>query len=448
MEPENISTKLGRIAEQARRLPELAFTSLNQYLDLDLLREAFRRINRRASPGVDGVTIEEYETGLEDRLKDLLERAKSGTYRAPPVKRVHIPKGSGPETRPIGIPTLEDRILQQAVRMILEEVYEQDFYPCSYGFRRKKSAHDALEDLWKSIPRRGCWLLDVDIRKFFDTLDHGKLKELLNLRVRDGVIRRLLHKWLHAGVLEDGGLSYPDSGTPQGGVISPLLANIYLHEVLDKWFHQVVKPRMRGRAFLIRYADDFVMGFECEADARKVLDVLPKRFGKYGLSLHPDKTRMVDFRRRENKPKGPRAPDALPTTFDFLSFTHHWGLSKKGNLTVMRKTSSKRFSRLVATLTEWCRVNRHLPVKVQAAALGRKLNGLDQYFGITGNYRALARLRHVLERAWRKWLDRRSQKRAMPWPRFKRLLQRYPLPRPRVWHSALRPRQQQLPFVT
>lgn len=336
------------------------------------------------------------------------------------------------------VPTLEDRIVQQAVRMILEEVYEQDFYPCSYGFRRRKSAHDALEDLWRAIPRRGCWILDVDIRKFFDTLDHGQLKELLNLRVRDGVIRRLLHKWLHAGVLEDGSLSYPEAGTPQGGVISPLLANVYLHEVLDKWFHREVMPRLRGRAFLIRYADDFVMGFDLEEDARRVLDVLPKRFGKYGLTIHPDKTRLIDFRRRERKPKGPPDVSPEPATFDFLSFTHYWGRSKRGTAWVVRKTSRKRFVRAVATLTDWCRTHRHLAVKEQAKALGRKLRGHDQYFGITGNYSALARIRRVLERIWRNWLDRRSEKRRMPWPRFKRLLARYPLPRPRVCNSVFR----------
>jgi group II intron reverse transcriptase/maturase len=285
------STKRQRIAELAKQKPEMAFTSLNHLLDLDLLREAFYRTPKDKAPGVDGQTWADYEANLEGNLQSLLRRAKSGTYRAPPVRRVHVPKGSGNETRPIGIPTLEDKVLQRAVVMLLEPLYEPLFHKGSYGFRPGRSAHQALESLWEQLmATSGGWILDVDIRKFFDTLDHGHLRDLLRHRVRDGVLLRLIGKWLKAGVLEDGQIIHPEEGTPQGGVISPLLANIYLHYVLDEWLEQEVKPRLRGRAFLIRYADDFVLGFTGEADARRLLEVLPRRFARYGLTIHPDKT--------------------------------------------------------------------------------------------------------------------------------------------------------------
>jgi RNA-directed DNA polymerase len=237
----------------------------------------------------DGQTGADYMADLRGNLERLLGRAKSGTYRAPPVKRVHIPKGTGTETRPIGIPTFEDKVLQRAVVMVLESVYEQDFYDCSYGFRPGRSAHQALEALWRQlIDMGGGWVVEVDIRKFFDTLDHPRLREFLQRRIRDGVLLRLIGKWLNAGVLEGDVYTLSEQGTPQGGVISPLLANVYLHYVLDEWFEQEVKPRLAGRAFLIRYADDFVIGFQHEADAKRVLEVLPKRFAKHGLTLHPE----------------------------------------------------------------------------------------------------------------------------------------------------------------
>src|SRR5258707_1389830 len=249
------------------------------------------------------MTAVEYEQDLEGNLQRLLDRAQSGRARAPPVRRVHIPKGgSATETRPIGIPTLEDKVLQRAVAMLLEPIYEQDFYDCSYGFRPGRSAHQALESLWKqTMDSHGGWILEVDIRKFFDTLDHAHLRAFLQQRVRDGVLTRLIGKWLQAGVLEDGTVTFPAAGSPQGGVISPVLSNIFLHYVLDDWFEREVKPRLRGRAYLIRYADDFVMGFTHEADAHRVLAVLPQRFGKYGLTIHPDKTPLVPF------PEPPRA---------------------------------------------------------------------------------------------------------------------------------------------
>jgi RNA-directed DNA polymerase len=323
----NISTRLERIASMAKALRGKPLTTLAHHIDVDWLREAYRRTRKDGPRGIDGQSAEQYAERLEENLASLLERAKSGMYRAPPVRRVHIPKGDGSQTRPIGIPTVEDKILQRAVAMVLEAVYEVSFYDFSYGFRPRRSAHQACEALWKTtMQMTGGWVLEVDISRFFDTLDHQHLRTILHQRVRDGVILRLIGKWLNAGVMEGLELSHPESGTPQGGVISPLLANIYLHAVLDEWFVRDVQPCLQGRAALVRYADDFVLVFELEADAKRVHEVLPKRFGKYGLSLHPDKTRLVMFRR-------PRRYGGYddPGSFDFLGFTHHWGRSNRGN---------------------------------------------------------------------------------------------------------------------
>ena len=431
------STKRQRIAELAKQNPQMAFTSLNHLLDLDLLREAFYRTPKKKAPGVDGQTWADYEANLEDNLQSLLERAKSGTYRAPPVRRVHIPKGSGSETRPIGIPTLEDKVLQRAVVMLLEPLYEPLFHERSYGFRPGRSAHQALEQLRaETMATTGGWLLDVDVRKFFDTLDHGCLRELLRHRVRDGVLLRLIDKWLHAGVLEDGNLSHPDKGTPQGGVISPLLANVYLHYVLDEWIEREVRPRLRGRVSLIRYADDFVLGFTCEADARRVLELLPQRFSAHGLTIHPDKTRLVRFRPRP-RGRGSRYAD-LPNTFDFLGFTHYWALSRKRGWVVKQKTASSRFTRALMKIARWCRRYRHLKLTEQHETLSRKVQGHYNYYGITGNSQSLSSFQTCVIRVWKKWLGRRNRENKWNWARHRRMLERYSLPRPVAVRSALR----------
>jgi RNA-directed DNA polymerase len=367
----------------------------------------------------------------------LLDRAKSGRYQAPPVRRVHIPKGTGSETRPIGIPTFEDKILQRAVAMVLESVYEQDFLACSYGFRPGRSAHQALDVLWHRLMEvGGGWVLEIDIRKFFDALDHRHLREILSRRVRDGVLLRLIGKWLNAGVLEEGRITHPESGSPQGGVISPILANAYLHEVLDTWFEQTVKPRLKGRASLIRYADDAVLVFQWEGDARRVLDVLPKRFGKYGLTLHPEKTRLVPFQGlRPGTPPGPRGE--CPGTFEFLGFTHYWGRTLKGNWAVKRKTARGRFGRSLKSVAGWCREHRHEPIKEQWVALTRKLKGHFAYYGIIGNFARLSSFRYQVTRAWHKWLCRRSNKARISWERFRELERRYPLPPARLRGTRL-----------
>jgi RNA-directed DNA polymerase len=440
-EPENVSTLQQRIAERAKQSPEVGFTSLAHLMTLTWMHMALIRTRKDGAVGVDGQTAEDYiGDDVEPKLTDLLDRAKSGTYRAPPVRRAHIPKGTGSETRPIGIPTFEDKVLQRAVVMVLETIYEQDFLDCSYGFRPGRSAHQALNAVWQqTMDMGGCWVLEVDIRKFFDTLDHAHLRELLKLRVRDGVLLRLIGKWLNAGVLEDGNLTFPEEGTPQGGVVSPLLANVYLHYVLDVWFEREVRPRLRGRAFLIRYADDFVMGFACEEDARKVLDVLPKRFAKYGLTIHPDKTRLVPFHRpphHESPTKPPRRP--RPGTFDLLGFTHYWGRSLRGNWVVKRKTAQGRLTRAIRKIAHWCRLHRHDPIPEQHRTLSQKLRGHYAYYGLTGNAWSLRSFHEAVVRTWKKWLARRRRRGYLSWDHFSRLLKRFRLPPAVVVHSVYR----------
>ncbi|MCY7290185.1 MAG: group II intron reverse transcriptase/maturase [Cryobacterium sp.] len=440
-EPVDVSTKQQRIAELARRNPEMSFTSLAHHIDIDWLREAYHRTRKNGAAGVDGQTGEDYAADLESNLKSLLERAKSGRYIAPPVRRVHIPKaGSATETRPLGIPTFEDKVLQRAVVMILEAVYEQDFKPCSYGFRPGRSAHQALDAIWKqTMAMGGGWIVDVDIRKFFDTIDHGHLRDFLKRRVRDGVLLRLIGKWLNAGVLEDGCITHPESGSPQGGVISPILSNLFLHDVLDEWFEREVQPRLKGKSFLIRYADDFVMGLQHEEDARRVMAVLPKRFEKYGLTIHPDKTRLVRFEPpRVAEPTNSSGADQ-PGTFDFLGFTHYWGQSRSGTWVVKRKTARSRFQRGLKALSAWCRQNRHRPIPEQHEKIRQKLTGHFAYYGITGNSVALGRFRTAATWLWKRWLSRRRRGGWCSWDWVNRLLARYPLPPALAIHSVCRP---------
>lgn len=434
--PASVSTKLERVAELARQTPKMVFTTLAHHIDIDFLREAHRLTRKDGAVGVDGQTAESYEKDLEANLQSLLERFKSGRYQAPPVRRVYIPKADGSKTRPIGIPTFEDQILQRAVCMLLEAVYEQDFLPCSYGFRPGRSAHQALDRLWRTLMKvQGGVVLELDIQKFFDTLDPGHLRGFLDQRVRDGVLRRTIDKWLAAGVLEDGSVRRPEMGSPQGGVVSPILSNVYLHEVLDRWFANDVKPRLCGEATLIRYADDAVLVFEREEDARRVLDVLAKRFARYGLTLHPEKTRLVRFQRPPG-PKGPARGDS-PGTFDFLGFTHYWGKSLRGNGVVKRKTARTRLARALKSIGLWLRQRRHLGVVEQFLALARKLEGHYGYYGITGNTDALQGFRYHVVRLWRKWLGRRSQRAELNWLTFHQFLARFPLPSVRIVHSAL-----------
>jgi group II intron reverse transcriptase/maturase len=433
---EDVSTKQQRIADNAKKLPGVSFCSLAHHMDVAWLAEAYNRTRKDGAVGIDGQTAVRYAQGLDENLKDLLERAKSGRYRAPAVRRVHIPKPGSKETRPIGIPTFEDKVLQRAVVMLLEPIYETDFYGISFGFRPGKSQHQALRYLREGIFKNsGGWAIDLDIRKFFDTLDHAKLREIVAKRVRDGVVRKLIDKWLKAGVMEKGELTRTDRGTPQGGVISPLLSNIYLHEVLDAWFVQDVRPRMKGRSFIVRFADDAVMGFSVKEDAERVMAVLPKRFVKYGLTVHPEKTRLLDIRKPVTE--SGRADDGTkPGTFAFLGFTHYWGVSRKGNWAVMQKTETKRLSRAIQNLTKWQKEHRHDPINHQHEAISLKLKGHYAYYGITGNSRSLGKFLYVVTRNWFKWLNRRSRNRHLVWDKFAKYLKQRPLPPPRIVHSV------------
>ena len=331
------------------------FTSLHHLIDIDWMSEAYRRTRKDGATGIDGVTAADYEKDLEANLESLLNRIKSGRYRAPPVRRHYIPKADGTK-RPLGIPTFEDKVAQRAILMLLEPIYETDFLPCSYGFRRGRSAHDALSALRTGIiEQRQRWVIDADISKYFDSITHSHLRSFLDLRIKDGVARRMIDKWLKAGVLEEDALHKPVAGTPQGGVISPMLSNVYLHHVLDEWFEEVAKPRLHGRCQLVRFADDFVIAFEDRHSGKRMLDVLGKRLGRYGLTLHETKTRYVDFRRR--RPYG-RHWMASATTFDFLGFTHVWGRSMQGKDVVRQITAKGRFARALKSVHDWCNRQR------------------------------------------------------------------------------------------
>ena len=394
--------------------------------------EAYRLTRKDGAPGIDGATAADYEANLEANLLDLLERIKSGRYQAPPVRRAYIPKADG-SLRMLGIPTFEDKVAQRAVTMVLEAIYEQDFLPCSYGFRPDRSAHQALNGLEHAIwSKRLYWVLEIDIRKYFDSIPHTHLRAFLDQRVTDGVIRRMIDKWLKAGAVEDGILHRTTDGTPQGGVVSPCLSNIFLHYVLDEWFETQVRPRLSGNCTLVRFADDAVMAFDNLVDAQRVLTVLGKRLARFGLALHPDKTRLIDFRPRRTE--STRHPETGGTSFDFLGFTHVWGRSRKGRNMVLQITAKSRFARSVAAVSEWCRKNRHAPIRVQHRRLSAMMRGHYAYFGIGGNGRRLQWYAHQVVRTWQKWLSRRDRQSVVRWTRMHEILKRHPLPMPRIVH--------------
>jgi len=425
---ERMSPELLKVMERAQREPEGRFHSLAHLMNVPALERAYHRLRKDAAVGVDGITKELYGKEIDSNLRDLHQRLESKRYRHQALRRVYIPKEKG-QRRPIGISALEDKIVQGAVRDVLEAVYEQDFLDCSYGFRPKRSAHDTVRALNHAVHRgKVSWILEADIVSFFDSLDRTKLKEMLQTRIVDGSLLRLIGKCLHVGVLDGEEYSEPDRGTTQGSVLSPLLGNVYLHNVLDVWFEREVKPRLRGEATLIRYADDFVIGFEHRDDAERVLAVLGKRMERYGLALHPDKTRLIAFAR----PRAPQRGGKGPSTFDFLGFTFYWRQSRRGRWMMWCKTRHARLRRAIQSVAEWCRRHRHLPVAVQHAALKRRLVGHFNYFGVNGNSRSLACLVSVTARVWLKWLRRRSQRTRLTWKRFKQLLERFPLPQPRI----------------
>jgi RNA-directed DNA polymerase len=432
MSSPTVSTKLQRIAEQAVREPGWVFTTLAHLVDVAFLKEAYHRTRKDAEPGVDGVTAEEYSKNLDENLRNLHVRLRAGRYKAPPVKRAWREKDDGGK-RPIGMPGFEDKIAQRAVAMILGAVYEQDFESFSHGFREGHSQHLALAELRQKCREVGvAWIVDADVAGFFDNLDWNLLLKIIKRRVKDGAILRLIGKWLNAGVMEGTTLIHPEKGTPQGGVISPVLSNIFLHYVLDRWYVRDVKTRLRGRSFLIRFADDFIIGCEREEDARRVLAALPKRFERFKLTIHPAKTALIRFQ----KPAPRKETDNGNGTFDFLGFTHFWAKTREGYWVIKLKTAKKRLRRAMKSLWQWCRNHRHENLLEQHKTLCLKLRGHYQYYGVKSNYKMLEVVMEHVEKAWRYWLSRRSNERCIPWDVFDRLQRSYPLPKPRIYHAT------------
>lgn len=426
--PTNLSTKLLKVAKRAKREPETPLLALAHLIDEEMLKEAFGRIRKDAAVGVDGVTREQYGNDLDENVRALHRRMKEGRYRHQPIRRVHIPKAPG-ETRPIGISTVEDKVVQNALTMVLEAVYEQEFLDCSYGFRPRRSAHDALRTLNAACMRGEVnVVLEADIKSYFDSIDRKKLLEMLRQRVKDESFVRLVGKCLHVGVLDGSEYSEPDVGTAQGSVLSPMMGNIYLHHVLDVWLDREVRPLLRGKVCLVRYADDLVIGIERREEAETVMAMLRQRMAEYGLRLHPEKTRLIPFRRPpERQPKGKG-----PGTFDFLGFTLYWRRTRKGHWGQNFKTRKARLQKAKSAINDFCRRQRHISVKEQHASLCRRVSGHFNYFGVNGNMASLLRLFQAVRRIWFKWLRRRSQRTRLNWQRFNDLLRAFPLPRPYI----------------
>lgn len=426
-----MSTVEMQIAERSRKYPGESLTNLHSYITEGFLHGCYGELNKYSSGGVDGKTWYMYKPHAKEGIEKLHNGFKSGKYRAPQIRRAYIPKGGG-EKRPLGIPTIEDKILQSGVSKVLTAVYEQEFYEFSYGFRPGKSAHQALQHLFEEVSFNGKrYIIDADMRNYFGSIDHGCLRKLLDQRIKDGVIRKQIDKWLKAGILERGMVKYPKAGTPQGGSISPLLSNIYLHYVLDQWFREQIQPLLRGGSSMIRFADDFVLCFSIKTDAERVLRVLPKRLGKYGLTLHPEKTRLVEVSKGEKGEKG--------KTFDFLGFTHYLGKSRKGRPILKRKTSSKKLRMSLKKIYDWIKENRHEPIQDLIEALNRKLRGYYEYYGITFNSRSLQKYYLEVRRMLHKWLNRRGGKRKLNWERYSMLVKVWqPLLVPKIYHSYLR----------
>ena len=424
-----MSTVELQIAERAMKFKGEALHSLYPFIDATMLQESYKRLNRQSAKGVDGKTWQQYGLDLPERQDRLLEEFRTGRYKAPAIRRVYIPKDKQ-SRRPLGIPTIEDKVMQESVRRVLNPIYEEDFKPFSYGFRSGRSAHQAIEYLFKEVSfGKMHYIIDADIKNYFGEINHGMLRDFLDKRVKDGVIRRMIDKWLKAGIMESGNISYPKEGTPQGSVISPLLSNIYLHYVLDEWFSEQIQPLLKGKSFIVRYADDCVLGFTDKSDAERVMAVLPKRFAKYGLTLHPEKTKLIDL----NDKQGGNG-----RSFDFLGFTHFLSKSLKGNKVLKRKTSSKRLTRAIVNVSTYIQKNRHMKLRDLIASLNIKLRGHYNYYGVTFNSRSLECFYRMVRYRLYKWLNRRGGKIKLNWNSFSVYVEKWtPLVTPYIKHSYL-----------
>ena len=419
-----MSTFLQGIAKRAQEQPKHRFGNLYELLNEAFLKECWRDIRKEAAYGVDEVSAEDYERNLEENIHDLVERLKRKQYRAKLVRRKYIPKGDGKE-RPLGIPAVEDKLLQLAVTRILQAIYEQDFLRCSYGYRPNVGALDAVD--WLTVKLQFGqynYVVEADIRAFFDNISHEWMEKMLRERIEDGALLRLIRKWLKAGVLDtDGQVLHPATGTPQGGIVSPILANVYLHYALDLWFHRVVKPRCRGEACLIRYADDFVCAFQYQEDAERFYQELGQRLGKFGLELSAAKTRVIPFSQHH---------DLGRSSFDFLGFEFRWGKDRAGKPHLKRRTSRKRLRNSLKQFTEWCRVKCRYGLKELFRELNAKLRGYYNYYGVVGNYASLKQFYKSAIRILYKWLNRRSQRQSYNWTGFRELLEHFRVEQPRI----------------
>ena len=422
-----MSTVELQIAERARKFKGEALHNLHHFIDAPLLQKSFEKLNKKSAEGIDGKTWQQYGLEFPERRESLLGEFKSGRYRAPALRRVYIPKDKHGQ-RPIDIATTEDKVLQESVRKVIEPIYEEDFKPFSYGFRPGRSQHQAIDHMFKQVSfQKMHYIIDADLKNYFGSINHGILREFLDKRVKDGVIRKMIDKWLKAGVMESGNISYPDRGTQQGSVISPILSNIYLHYALDEWFSEEIQPLLKGKSFMVRWADDFILGFTDKSDAERVMEVLPKRFAKYALTLHPEKTKMIDLNSKRGGPG---------RSFDFLGFTHYLGKSRKGFKVLKRKTSSKRLTRSVVNISNFIKSNRHMKLRDLIAAINVKLRGHYSYYGITFNSRGISCYFLQVKRLLLKWLNRRGGKRKWNWETFSLLVENWnPLVKPLIYHS-------------
>lgn len=433
-------TFLRAIAEKAHKEPHHRFGDLYRWLNQDVLRLCFYQLRKDAASGVDGVTYQEYEKNLEGNLADLVGRLKRKAYRAKFVRRKYIPKGNG-KMRPLGIPALEDKLVQVAVTQILMMIYEEDFLPMSYGYRPERGAHDAIRALTEALQfGRINFVTEVDIKGFFDNIRWEWLERMLRQRIGDGALLRLIGKWLRAGIMEeDGRVIHPQTGTPQGGIVSPVLANIYLHYALDLWFERVIKPKQRGHCWILRYADDFVVCFEYRHEAEAFEKAVKERLAKFGLEVAADKTKTLRFGRNGGPHNG---------RFDFLGFEFYWEADRKGRPRVKRRTATKKWQAGMQRMREWIKSHRHQKLRQMFKTLRAKLQGTWNYYGLIGNYRRMKIFYEETVRTLHKWLNRRSQRRSYDWRSVDRLMERYDLPRPRIVEKTGQkmPCQQEMSF--